>query len=139
MRSHAGIFHRPPQFGVLRARMAPPSAGGVLPGNCLNSCWLLCGAEANDWFMRQKRRPMPRIAADLRAPVFNVHREVVRDEGTAISGRSPVTISRMRADKAVATARLIRWTEPRGSSRSFIHPTSGITESRSIASAGGIL
>jgi hypothetical protein len=81
---------------------------------------------------------MPRIAADPRAPLFNVHREVVRNEGTAISGRSPVTISRMGADKAAATARLIRWTEPLGSSRSFSHPTSGITESRSIASAGGI-
>jgi hypothetical protein len=52
-------------------------ASALFPGTCLNSCWLWCVHEANDWFTQQKRRPMPRIAADLRAAVFNVHREVV--------------------------------------------------------------
>src|ERR671919_596771 len=118
--------------------MGPPEQLKSLPGNCLNNCWRLCGFKANAWLVREKGQPMPRIAADLWAPVFNVQREVVRGKGTAISGRSPVTISRMRADKAAATARLIKWTEPQGISRSFNHPTSGIAESRSFASTGGL-
>ena len=134
----AGMGGRRAELDVLCGRITLPSTAGVLPGNCLNSWWRLCGIKANAWLVQQKRQPMPRIAADLGAPVFNVQREVVRDQGTAISGRSPVTISRMRADKAAATARLIRWTEPQGSSRSFNHPTSGIDGSRPIASAGGL-
>jgi hypothetical protein len=113
-------------------------ASALSPGTCLNSWWLLGEHEANDWFIQQKREPMPRIAADLWAAVFNVHREVVRDKGTAISGRSPVTVSRMRADVAAASARYIRSTEPGGGPRSFLHPTSGIALSHPIASPGGV-
>jgi len=124
--------------GITETRVACARPVEAFPGTCLNSCWPWCEHEANDWFIQQKRQPMHWIAADLWAAVFNVHREVVRDKGTAISGRSPVTISRIRAGMAAGMARRIRSTEPRGSSRSFLHPTSGIALSRQIAFAGGV-
>jgi hypothetical protein len=111
-----------PESGT-RPCMAVWKSTGRLPRTCLNSCWPQCVQQANDWFIPQKRRSMPRIAVDPSLALTNVHHEIVRDEGTAISGRSPATTSRMRAEKAWPAVRSIRPTGPSGKLSLFRPPT----------------
>jgi hypothetical protein len=111
-----------PESGT-RTCMALSDPTGRLPRTCLNSCWPPCVQQANDWFIPQKRRSMPRIAVDPSLALTNVHHEIVRDEGTAISGRSPATTSRMRAEKARPAVRSIRPTGPSGKLSLFRPPT----------------
>jgi len=111
-----------PELGT-ETSMAVSAPTGQLPRTCLNSCWLQCVQQANDWFIPQKRRSMPRIAVDPSLALTNVHHEIVRDEGTAISGRSPATTSRMRFEKARPAVRSIRPTGPSGKLSLFCPPT----------------
>jgi hypothetical protein len=111
-----------PESGT-RTCMAVSELSGRLPRTCLNSCWPPCVQQANDWCIAQKRRSMPRIAVDPSLALTNVHHEIVRDEGTAISERSPATTSRMRAEKARPAVRSIRPTGPSGKLSLFRPPT----------------